>query len=210
MKKQIVIILIALASCFTLFAENDFTLQGDVEMNIEQQIQQEISSEMDEVQMWMKLYEAAESQYIDMSQYPQEIEKYMIHQANTIDDYLTLVEDAEVLFYDGGDYKSKIEEAKDKLRTLKVLRQIFDEYIWYKNHERSENRLKISVDAIENNVAVPRMHRMAYTVMRGEYPVEVIKKESRISRLDKYVFRYRNGDVVTFQNNRLIEIEEAK
>ena len=92
--------------------EMEFKLQGDIETAIQQEIQQEISSEMDEVQMWIKLYEAVDSEYIDIESYPSELSKYMQHQMVVIDEYLTLVEEAEISFYDGGDYQLVIDSQK--------------------------------------------------------------------------------------------------
>lgn len=191
--------------------EMTFKLQGDIEMDIQQKIQQEISSEMDEVKMWMKLYKAAEDEFIDIASYPEELNRYMLKQAEVIEKYLELVDEAEALKYDGGDWEAKIKEAKGKLQNLKILRQIFDEYVEYKNKETSPVRLAVSVDAIKNNTVVPRMHKDAYTVMRGEYPIEVNRKVNhRIKLLNKYEFVYRNGDTVTFQRNRLISIKIKK
>lgn len=191
------------------FAE-DFKLQGDVEMNIQQEIQQEISSDMDEVKMWMSLYDAVEKQYINIKNYPPELERYMIHQSKIIEEYLILIEDAEVLYYDGGDYKAKIEEAKKKLSTLKILRQIFDEYVWYKENERSQTKLQLSVEAIKSGKAIPMMHRIAYTVLRGEYPVEVLRVDGVVKSLDTHEFTYKNGDTVIFKRGRLIEVIQSE
>ena len=183
-------------------------LQSQIQNEIEIEIKQDIAEEMDQVKIWMDLYQAVESEYIDIESYPNELSNYMIEQSKIIEKYLTLVEDAEILYYDGGDYKAKIVEAKKVLLNLKLIRKIFDEYVEYKKEERSQNFLTMTEDAIKNKTALPRMSIAAYTVLRGEYPVkaELEKSTSRIKSLRRYVLTYGNGDTVTFMRDRLVSI----
>lgn len=214
-------IMLKFVLCFILlfssatFAEDEaeYMLQGDIETAIQQKIEQEVSSEMDEVKMWMRLLNAVEQEYIDIESYPSELSKYMQHQMIIIDEYLKLVEDAEVQYYEGGDYKKTVALAQRKLKALKVLRYIFDDYVKYKNNEKSQTRLKLSEDAIRNNKAVPLMHRSAYTVMRGEYPIKIErdrKLHSRLKSVETTTFIYRNGDRVVFKGDRLIEVKSSR
>lgn len=188
------------------FDETMFSLQTEVQKEIEQSIQQEISAEMEEVKMWMDLYSAVEKEYIEIDKYPSELDKYINYQMQIIDKYLTLVEEAEILYYEQGDSVSKIQEAKKVLLNLKILRKIFNEYVEYKSTERSQSRLKLTEEAIIDGVATPRMHFAAYSVLRGEYPVEVTKMYSRIVRIKRYKLTYSNGDVAMFMNERLISV----
>ena len=210
--KKIMIFILTLIFAMGLMAQEEPTttikLQGDVELEIQKEIQQEISSDMDEVKMWMGLYNAVEKYYIDIEAYPEELQNYMLPQTKIIEDYLTLVDDAEVLFYDKGDYQSKIKEAKNKLAYLKILKQIFNEYVEYKASERSKGRLALSVEGIKNSEAIPRMHIAAYTVLRGEYPMKIAyKSTSRIAMLRKEHYEYKNGDIAVFFNDYLIEVK---
>ena len=54
------------------------------------------------------------------------------------------------------------------------------------------------------------MHMDAYTVMRGEYPIDVERKRHpKIKSLDKYTFTYSNGDQAIFQRSRLISVKST-
>jgi len=209
MKKLLLLLLLPITVFATEVEDYDFTLQSEVQKEIEIEIKQEIADSLDEVKIWMDLYKAVEAQYIDIESYPNELGGYMIHQTKIIEKYLTLVEEAETLYYDGGDYKGKIVEAKKVLLNLKLIRKIFDEYVEYKITEKSQNFLKMTEEAIRNKTVIPRMSIAAYTVLRGEYPVkaELLKSTSRIKSLRRHVLTYANDDEVTFLRDKLISIE---
>lgn len=170
----------------------------------------ELISDQENVQLWISLIQDAEKHYIDMSVYPEEIQHYQIHMIKILEQYMAKIEHAEITYYDGGDYKSAIHEAKNILNKIGKLKQMFDDYVHYTKSEKSTTYLDLTRKALAEQKALPRMHFIAYTVYRGEYPVTVDTIKSPLPFVKKIKVTYENGDVVYFTNDKLIAEEIIK
>jgi hypothetical protein len=140
-----------------------------------------------------------------MSVYPEEIQHYQIHLINILEQYMMKVEEAEMVWYDKGDYKPLIADAEAILAKVATLKQIFDEYVTYTQKEKSEEYLKLTRQALSDKKALPRMNYVAYTVFRGEYPVEIQKIRTRLPFIKKIKVVYANGDSAEFTNEKLVK-----
>jgi hypothetical protein len=127
-----------------------------------------------------------------------------------LEQYMLKVEEAEGVYYDGGDYKSMIEEANVILSKITMLSQMFDEYVEYTNTERSKTYLELTRKALSEQTALPRMHFVAYTVLRGEYPESITSIRSPLPFMKKIKVKYANGDIVYFTNKKLTKEDKAE
>jgi hypothetical protein len=194
MKKTILFITLFLASILGAICQSEIS-------------ESEIKDEQENVKMWISLIQKAEQNYIDMSVYPTEIQHYQIHMVGIIEQYMMKVEQAEIAYYDGKDYKSLVAEAETIISKIPQLKQMFDDYVDYTKTEKSQSYLELTRQALSEQKALPRMNFVAYTVFRGEYPTEVKKIRSPLPFMKKIIVIYSNGDKAYFTNDKLTKEE---
>jgi hypothetical protein len=192
--KKLTILLLSLALPFTPMVGNE-------------EVEKELAAEQAEVQMWISLINKVEQSYFDVTTYPEELHHYQIHLLNNSEAYMIKVEEAELAYHEGQDYKTLITEAEVYLEKNSKLKEIFDRYVDYTKRERSPTYLEETRKALLEKKALPRMHYDAYTVFRGEYPIEVNKIRSRLPFIKKFVAVYSNGDKAHFTNEKLTHEE---